>query len=160
MRSVSGTPRGFGSPARTQILTLAVMARGQIRHSMTLRTLLTIGLLTFCGSVWGQDSLNYHGQPFRIRDPRSIMETDQPLYIIKSDGKTCNVPANGRFSSSRQMKRVFKNFDTNSVQSIDVIKGQEATEKYGTLGKYGVIIINMKDGTFDGLSRKLKRGCG
>ncbi len=58
------------------------------------------------------------------------------------------------------MKRVFKNFDTNSVQSIDVIKGQEATEKYGTLGKYGVIIINMKDGTFDGLSRKLKRGCG
>jgi hypothetical protein len=136
------------------------MARGQIRLSMTVRILVTIGLLTFCFSAWGQDSLNYQGQPFRIRDLPSKMKTDQPLYIIKSDGKTCNVPANGRFSNSRQMKRAFKNFDTNSVQSIDVIKGQDATDKYGTLGKYGVIIINIKDGTFDGLPRKLKRGCG
>jgi hypothetical protein len=30
MRSVSGTPRGFGSPARTQILTLAVIAFRQM----------------------------------------------------------------------------------------------------------------------------------
>ncbi len=142
------------------IPTLAVMARGQMRHSIMVRTLVTIGLLTFCCSVWGQDSLKLGGQPFIIRDLPSKTKVDQPLYIIKADGKTCNVPTNGRFSNSRQMKRAFKNFDTNSVQSIDVIKGQEATDKYGTLGKYGVIIINMKDGTFDGLPRKLKRGCG
>gem|GEM_PF-3374217 len=159
MRSVSGTPRGFGSPARTQILTLAVMARGQMRHSMTVRTLVTIGLLTFCCSAWGQDSLNYHGQPFRIRLHSKIV-TEQPLYIIKSDGKTCNVPTNRRFSNSRQMKRAFKKFDTSLVQSIDVVKGKDATDKYGTLGQYGVIIINLKDGAYDTLPKKLKRGCG
>ena len=58
------------------------------------------------------------------------------------------------------MKRAFKNFDTNSVQSIDVVKGKDAIDRYGTLGQYGVIIINMKDGTYDTLPRKLKRGCG
>ena len=127
---------------------------------MTVRTLLTIGLLTFCCSAWGQDSLNYHGQPIRIWDLPSKMKTDQPLYIIKADGRTCNVPANGRFSHSRQVKRAFKKFDTNSVQSIDVVKGKDATEKYGTLGQYGLIIINMKDGAYDALPRKLKKGCG
>ena len=136
------------------------MARGQMRHSMMVTTLVTIGLLTFCCNAWGQDSVKLRGQPFIIRDLPSKTKVDQPLYIIKADGKTCNVPANGRFSKSRQVKRAFKNFDTNSIQSIDVIKGQDATDKYGTLGKYGVIIINMKDGTFDGLPRKLKRGCG
>lgn len=137
-----------------------LMARGQRRHSMTVRTLVTIGLLTFCCSAWGQDSLKLRGQPFIIRDLSSKTKVDQPLYIIKSDGKTCNVPANGRFSNSRQMKRAFKKFDTNSVQSIDVVKGKDATDKYGALGQYGVIIINLKDGTYDTLPKKLKRGCG
>jgi hypothetical protein len=35
MRSVSGTPRGFVSPARTQILTLAVIRLGQISNQRT-----------------------------------------------------------------------------------------------------------------------------
>jgi hypothetical protein len=135
------------------------MARGQMRHFMKIRTVVTIGLLTSCCSAWGQDSLNYNGQPLRIRDLPSKMVTEQPLYIIKSDGKTCSVPANGRFSNSQKMKRAFKKFDTNSVQSIDVVKGKDATDKYGTLGQYGVIILYLKDGTYDTLSRKLKKGC-
>ena len=35
MRSVSGTGRGFGSPARTQILTLGVIASGQMKIYLT-----------------------------------------------------------------------------------------------------------------------------
>ena len=58
------------------------------------------------------------------------------------------------------MKRAFKKFDTSLVQSIDVVKGKDATDKYGTLGQYGVIIINLKDGAYDTLPKKLKRGCG
>jgi hypothetical protein len=88
------------------------------------------------------------------------MKTEQPLFIIKSDGKTCNVPKTGRFSNSRQVKRAFKKFNTDSVESIDVIKGKVATDKYGTLGQYGVIILNLRDKTYDTLPRKLKRGCG
>ena len=126
---------------------------------MKLKTLVTITLLTFCYNSWGQDSLNYHGQPFIIRDLPSKIKAEQPLFIIKSDGKLCNVPATGRFSNSRQLKRTFKKFNTDSVQSIDVIKGKDATDKYGTLGQYGVIILNLKDGSYDTLPRKLKRGC-
>jgi len=95
-----------------------------------------------------------------IRDLPADIKTWQPLYIIKTDGKTCNVPASGRFSNSRQVKRAFRKFNADSVQSIDIVKGKDATDKYGTLGKYGVIIISMKDGTYDALPRKLKRGCG
>ncbi|HTF16765.1 MAG TPA: hypothetical protein VK658_01765 [Chryseolinea sp.] len=127
---------------------------------MKLKTLVTITLWTFCYNSWGQDSLNYHGQPFIIRDLPSKIKAEQPLFIIKLDGKLCNVPATGRFSSSRQVKRAFKKFNTDSVHSIDVIKGKDATDKYGTLGQHGVIILNLKDGTYDTLPRKLKRGCG
>lgn len=126
---------------------------------MTLRTLGTFALLTFCYNTWGQDSLEVRGQPFIIHDLPSKTKTDFPLYIIKVDNKTCKVPASGRFSNSRQVKRAFEKFNADSVQSIDVIKGKDATGKYGTRGKYGVIIINMKDGTYDSLPRKLKRGC-
>ena len=126
---------------------------------MKLKTLMTIGLLAFCYNSWGQDSLNYHGQPFIIRDLPSKVKIDPPLYIIKLDNKICQVPASGRFSNTRQVRRAFKKFNTNSVQSFNVIKGKDATDKYGTLGKYGVVILNMKDGTYDSLPRKLKRGC-
>jgi hypothetical protein len=40
MRSVSGTPRGFGSPARTQILTLGAMPSGQMRLLILILTIL------------------------------------------------------------------------------------------------------------------------
>lgn len=153
-------PHQVAITARAIHRSLAVMARGQIRQSMTARTLVTIGLLTICFNAWGQDSLNYQGQPFQIRDLPTKMKTEQPLFIIKSDGKTCNVPATGRFSNQRQVRRTFKKFNTDSVQSIDVIKGKDATDKYGALGQYGVIILNLKDGTYDTLPSKMKRGCG
>lgn len=130
-----------------------------MRHSIKLKTLVTIGLLTFCCSAWGQDSLKLRRQPFIIRDLSSKTKIDFPLYIIKVDNKDCQIPASRRFTKSRQVKRTFKNFNPDLVLSIDVIKGQDATDKYGTLGKYGVIVINMKENTYDTLPRKLKRGC-
>ena len=35
------------------------------------------------------------------------------------------------------------------IQSISVIKGQEAIDKYGTSGQYGVIIIELMDNAFE-----------
>lgn len=130
-----------------------------MKHSMTLKILGTIGFLIFCYSAWGQDSVEVRGQPFAIRDLPSKSKVDFPLYIIKADSKTCQVPASGRFTRSQQVTRAFNEFNADLVQSIEVIKGKEATDKYGTLGKYGVIVINMKDKTYDSLPRKLKRGC-
>lgn len=121
--------------------------------------LVIIILWTTCYNSYGQDSLQCSGQQFIIRDLPSKVKVEQPLFIIKSDGKSCNVPATGRFSNARQVKRAFKKFNTDSVQSIDVIKGKDATNKYGALGEYGVIVLQLKDGTYGALPRKLKRGC-
>jgi hypothetical protein len=80
MRSVSGTPRGFGSPARTQILTLAAMPSDETTNNMGQTRIMfienkdgesnltgdaRIGRVTF--SKTGK-SIHYNGQTFeRIR---------------------------------------------------------------------------------------------
>ena len=107
-----------------------------MEYSVKLKTIVTIALLTFCYTTWGQDSLNYYGQPFIIRDLPSKMKIEPPLFIIKVDSKTCQVLASGRLSNSRQVKRAFKKFNVDLVQSIDVLKEKNATDKYGTLGQY------------------------
>ena len=127
---------------------------------MKLITLVTLALLAFCSNTRGQDSLHYQGQHFRMRDMSSKTKIEPPLVIIKSDGKTCNVPATGRLSNSRQVKRAFKKFNPDLVQAIDVIKGKDATEKYGTAGQYGVIIITMKNNTYGELPKRIRKGCG
>lgn len=126
---------------------------------MIVRALITFALLTCCFNAWGQDSLTVRGQTYVIRDLPSNAKTDLPLYIIKADGRTCQVPASGRFKRTRQLKRAFEKFNADLVQSIEVIKGKDATDKYGALGKYGVIVFNMKEGTYEALPRKLKKGC-
>lgn len=125
---------------------------------MKLKILVTIALLIHCFDAQAQDSLANRSQPFIIRDLSSKTKINQPLYIIKFDNKTCYVPSR-RFSNSRKIKRVFKNFKVDWIHSIDILKEKNATEKYGSLGKYGVIILNMKNGTYDMLPRKLKKGC-
>ena len=126
---------------------------------MILRSVVIFALFTCCFNAWGQDSLLVRGQTFVIRDLPSNAKTDIPLFIIKADGKSCHVPASGRFTRTRQLKRAFAKFNADLVQSVDVIKGKDATDKYGTLGKYGVIVINMKDGTYQDLPEKFKKGC-
>lgn len=126
---------------------------------MILRVLITFAILACCFNARGQDSLLVRGQTFVIRDLPSNAKTDIPLFIIKVDGKSCHVPASGRFTRTRQLKRAFAKFNADLVQSVDIIKGKDATDKYGAPGKYGVIIINMKDGTYEDLPGKLKKGC-
>jgi hypothetical protein len=126
---------------------------------MKFRILVTLAFLISTYNTWGQDSVKIRGQLFNSRDLPSKTKIDLPLYIIKVDGKTCQVPASRRFSNSRQVTQAFKELNSDLVQTIDLLKDKNATDRYGTLGKYGVIIINMKEGTFDSLPRKLKRGC-
>lgn len=126
---------------------------------MIVRALITFALLTCCFNAWGQDSLTVREQPVVIRDLPSKVKTDLPLYVIKVDGRTCQVPASGRFKRTRQVMRAFEKFNPDLVQSVEIIKEQDATDKYGARGKFGVIVFNMKEGTYEALPRKLKKGC-
>lgn len=60
---------------------------------------------------------------------RSGQGESQPLYIL--DGEEISPD-------------VMKGISPNSIQSIDVLKGESATKIYGEKGKHGVIIINLK----------------
>lgn len=126
---------------------------------MKAKTLVAIGLLVFCSHAWGQDSLSNPPQPLVIRDPPSKVKVSRPLVILKVDGRTCAISPSGKFLHARKSRRTLKKLNADWIQSIDVIKGKEATDKYGEDGKNGVLVLHMKDGTYDSLPRKLKRRC-
>ncbi len=56
-------------------------------------------------------------------------EKPKPIYFI--DGKQTN-------------EAVINELDPNTIESINVLKGEKAIEKYGEAGKNGAIEINMK----------------
>ena len=66
-----------------------------------------------------------------------------------------NAPTNGPASTID--KTILNNvsaFDPQNVASITVLKGLAATNKYGTLGRNGVILITTKTGSFSGTQEK------
>ncbi len=67
MRSVSGTARGFESPARTQILTLAASPRDR-QNNWQVKKILIIGTIFFVGLV-----ATFY--TFVIRDHNKLYET-------------------------------------------------------------------------------------
>ena len=129
----------------------------QKTYSMKLTILVTLILLTYSYNAWGQDSL-HHKQPLIIRDLSTINKNTQyPLIIIKADNRVLQVGSKSDFINRRKVKKALKHFDADWVDSITVIKDKSATEKYGSLGRHGVLILNLKKGTFDKLPRRLRK---
>ena len=65
-----------------------------------------------------------------IRGSNTLKENVEPLYVV-----------NGNVIS----KEEFKDISPQSIKSINVLKGKDATEQYGSRGVNGVIIITLKD---------------
>ena len=61
--------------------------------------------------------------------PTSIQGNNEPLWII--DGEIVE-------------NKTLKDFDTNKVKKIEVLKGAQATALYGSKGRNGVIIVQLK----------------
>ncbi|MBS4071485.1 MAG: TonB-dependent receptor plug domain-containing protein [Algoriphagus sp.] len=57
---------------------------------------------------------------------------EQPLYFIES-------------RSGRTQVQSFEHIDPKGVESVTVLKGEQAVEKYGTKGINGVVVIKLKD---------------
>lgn len=70
-----------------------------------------------------------------------------PLIVIKAGDKTATIlPAT---KSNASFSTILQSMDASWIQSVTVLKDQQAVEKYGTLGTYGVIILEVKDGAYD-----------
>ena len=69
-------------------------------------------------------------QNFRIICAKTIINTDEPLYIIDEI-----------IINSNQFSKI----NPNDIESIKILKGIEATSLYGSQGVNGVVIITTKD---------------
>ncbi len=83
------------------------------------------------------------------------LSSNSPLYIISADDKFFTYP---EFSveNSIAIKKTMNSIDPNSIQSIEVFKGKDATDRYGILAKNGAIIIKLKKGTFYKMPAEVK----
>ena len=70
-----------------------------------------------------------------------------PMFVINAGDKTLQIPSamEPKHSFSMEMNDI----DANWIQSITVLKDQQAIDKYGALGQYGVIILELKENAFD-----------
>ena len=84
------------------------------------------------------------GSTIRIRGGASLNATNDPLFII--DG----VPVDKEGISG--MRNPLNTINPNDIESITVLKDASATAIYGSRASNGVIIINTKKGTADGLT--------
>ena len=103
-------------------------------------TVLTIGHKLCFGQV---DQTKKELEKIQIKSTQ-----DSPFYVLKVDDKLLE------FDSMKNEKLDLEIIDTNSIESISVLKANEATDKYGDKGRNGVVIITFKD--FDLLSKELQ----
>ena len=128
----------------------------QTINLMNLVVSFTLILLAFSSNVRGQDSLNFNGQKFLLRDLKTKTKANYPLFIIHADNKVLQIP-NDNLAKTRRIARKMKLMQADWIESLQVITGKDAIEKYGTPGRNGVIVFVLKDGTYHKLPRKLKR---
>nr|MCU0336275.1 hypothetical protein [Sediminibacterium sp.] len=71
------------------------------------------------------------------------------------------IPENGNFLDSLEFEKTMSNFIPEKIESMEVLKGKNATERYGDLRQSMVIQINLKKGSLkklpDEIRKKFKR---
>lgn len=67
-----------------------------------------------------------------VRGSQSVNSNNQPLFVV--DGSRM-----GRYFS-----RVASSVDVNDIEDIEVLKGNEASSRYGMEGSNGVVVIRTK----------------
>ena len=76
-----------------------------------------------------------------------------PMFVINAGDKTLQIPPamESMHSFSMDINHIKEMNDINPrwIQAITVIKGQEAIDRYGASGQYGVIIIELMDNAFE-----------
>jgi len=67
--------------------------------------------------------------PLRLGKPLYINENNLPLYVLE-----------GKMITNKQ----FQQIDPNNIKNLKVLKGKDATSKYGAKGKNGTVMITLK----------------
>jgi len=107
-------------------------------------------------NITSTSGMSGSGTNIIIRGYTSISGSNQPLFIVNGvpfDGGTNSQTsfADGATESSR-----FLDLDPNNIESIDVLKGLNATVLYGEQGRNGVILITTKNAATGDVNKKLE----
>jgi hypothetical protein len=76
----------------------------------------------------------------------SALRHSNPMFVINAGDKTLQIPP--AMESRHSFSLDLPDIDGHWIQSIAVIKGQEAIDRYGALGQYGVVIVELKANAF------------
>ena len=120
---------------------------------MTQRLLIAIAFVLQGVCVFAQVTILSTNQEKTTTVDTLPLRHSNPMFVINAADKTLQIPPamESRHSFSMDMNHIKEMSDINPrwIQSISVIKGQEAIDKYGTSGQYGVIIIELMDNAFE-----------
>ena len=83
-------------------------------------------------------------------------DSNSPLYIISAEDKILKYPEVSNTEDTATIKQSMDSINPEWIQSIEVFKGKEATERYGTSAQNGAIIIKTKEGAFYKMSEELR----
>jgi hypothetical protein len=82
---------------------------------------------------------------------------NSPLYIITVDNKRLQIPEDGNFMDSIAIGNSINFVNPNWIKSIDILKGKDATDKYGALAQNGVVLIELKKGSLTNFPPKIRK---
>jgi hypothetical protein len=74
---------------------------------------------------------------------------DSIYFVMKVDDRSLEFDPRGN------EKFDFASLDPNTIQSISILKGEEAKNNYGNRAQHGVVIVTFKD--FDMISKELQK---
>ncbi len=102
------------------------------------------GVVAYANADKNASLLNHdNGSNDALQSSTDTTKKPTPLYIV--DGKETSAEA-------------VDNMDKNKIESINVLKGTEATKQYGDKGKNGVVIIQLKKGIAFNSNKQNKKG--
>lgn len=108
-------------------------------------TVLIVAMI-FCG-VFGLFAQDHNA----IITPKTL--ENKPLYIVDVDNKRFESP---NIQNERDTL-VLGKIDPKWIESVNVIRGNEAVDLYGSRGTHGVVMIKLKNGTLASLPEDIRR---
>lgn len=102
-----------------------------------MQTILTIACMLLCGYAYSQNSVVIQEKDKKKTSTLSE-NPNKPLYVLDGVKLATQTKENADELS-------IEDIDPSDIESVNVLKGELATQKYGDEGKNGVIIITTKD---------------
>jgi hypothetical protein len=137
----------------------------KLKHSQTnlemkkLFLLIFSAAMTFTGlSAQGLSSSDKTNNALMVRSHGpNTRPFSSPLYIVRLENKEIQIPDDGNLKDSLSIANALSDIKPAWIESITVLKEQDARDKYSSLGQNGVIFISLKDGTIENLPADVRK---